>query len=136
MMVAKCGWWADKTSYDGEIAYFYETGDDEEADIKHALDDLWKDPVKRKGARMATTPIGVEKGKAHGLEVADFLAWHWNKWWLETLITQKRSIRQDIQALMKLLDVSEDVISVTPVMGHVLEAFLIEQGCTRKAVTV
>jgi hypothetical protein len=129
MMVAKCGWWADKTGYDGEIAYFYETGDDEGAQVEDALDKLWDDPVKRKHGRMAATPIGVPKGRARGLEVADFLAWHWNKWWVETLIEKERPIRTDIQTLMELVDVRRERISVTPLIGEPLVHFLLEQGC-------
>lgn len=64
LMLGGIGFWANKTNYQGEIEYFYETGDDEEAAMHDALCKLYRQPDQRAHTRMASTPIGVDKGKA------------------------------------------------------------------------
>ncbi len=139
MAVQSVGFWAKRTNYDGEIAYFYETGDDDEAVIHKLLSQAYFEPDKRAHARMASTPIGVNKGKARGLEVADFLAWHWNKYFADSLAARvSRPLRKDIRALMEFLKIrDESKIDVRLLMGHALEEFLVANGCTRtpKAVS-
>ena len=128
MMLGRVGYWADQSNYQGEIKYFYETGDEDEAAVHDAYVHLYADVAKREQARMASIPVGVEKGNAHGLEVADFLAWHWNKWYIDTYAPtkQRRPMRKDIEALLKIEGLD---VHVTMVMGQALEHFLIAHGC-------
>lgn len=133
LMAGSIGHWANREPYDGEIAYFYETGDEDEAAVDDALRGLYKRPDQRAHTRMASTPIGVDKGKARGLEVADFLAWQWNKYVAESMPpNRKRPIRKDIQLLMDVLHDKGKKIDVKRMTGKPFEDFLIEQGCTRK----
>jgi hypothetical protein len=101
-LVGGIGHWANKAGYRGDIAYFFETGDEDEAEVSDAFRKLYDKPDQRRHCRMASTPIGVPKGSARGLEVADFLAWHWNKYYVDTLSTHPpRDTRKDISALIK-----------------------------------
>jgi hypothetical protein len=132
LMAGSVGHWANREKYDGKIAYFYETGDPDEASVAGALRGLYDRPDQRKHTRMASPPVGVEKGNAHGLEVADFLAWHWNKYVVDSLPpTRTRPMRRDIHALMDLLSSKGKRIDVRTLTGKPLEVFLIEQGCHR-----
>jgi hypothetical protein len=123
--------WAKKSHYNGQIAYFFEKGDEEQDEVKHAFDKLFDNPIHRRNLRMAASPIFVEKGAARGLEVADFLAWHWNKYYADTLANYRnpRDMRKDIAALLHMRP--DDVITHL-FTGDALESALIEQGCTRK----
>lgn len=126
------GHWANDQKYRGEIAYFYETGPKDEARAYQALHDRFDDPRHRKHMRMASTPIGVGKGKAHGLEVADCVAWHWTKWKVESHDTRQRKARADIFALMDLLKAKGRKIDVRLFTGEALQTFLVRQGCRRR----
>jgi hypothetical protein len=135
-MAGSVGHWANRENYDGEIAYFFETGDIDTASVEDALRKLYDRPDQRKHTRMASTPIGVDKGKARGLEVADFLAWHWNKYVVESMPpTRVRPMRGDINALMAILKAKGKKIDVRVLTGKPFEDFLIEQGCHR-SITV
>jgi hypothetical protein len=132
MMTQSIGRWANSSDHDGDIVYFYENGngpDDE--DFERGLQLTWKNHVSRAYGRMAATPIGVDKGKAHGLEVADLLSWHWNKYDAETRQLRRREPRRDMRALMDALHVKGDQIDVRLFTGSVLREFLIAQGCTQ-----
>ena len=135
LMAGSIGHWANRENYNGGIAYFYETGDEDEAAVDDALRGLYKRPDQRAHTRMASTPIGVDKGKARGLEVADFLAWHWNKYVAESMPpNRKRPIRKDIQLLMDVLHDKGKKIDVQLMTGEPFEKFLISHGCTRQIV--
>jgi hypothetical protein len=131
-MAGSIGHWANRENYKGEIAYFYETGDEEEASVDQAFRELYDRPDQRKHTRMASTPIGIPKGKARGLEVADFVAWHWNKYAVDTMpIKRTRDTRKDIKALMDLMHEKGKKIDVRMMSGKALESFLIAHGCTK-----
>ena len=141
MIAQSIGYWARRTNQNGEIAYFYELGDGDDAYVADGLLSTFRAPEQRKHARMAATPIGVEKGKAHGLEVADFLAWHWNKFAVDTMAAvgkNPRPLRKDIDRLMRLLHLRDETkIDVRLISGDNLVRFLLSQGCTvRNASTV
>jgi hypothetical protein len=147
MALGAVGHWANREKFDGEIAYFYEAGDEDEASVHDAFVKFYADPVQRAHMRMAATPVGVPKGKARGLEVADFLAWHWNKDFADR-ISKVSSIRpfgdesargrfrpqrKDLQALMKVLNNTRqrECLDVRLYMGDALEEFLLAYGCSR-----
>ncbi len=125
------GHWADKARFSGEIAYVYETGDEEESQVSSALGKRHKSPKHRKHCRMASKPIGVEKGKARGLEVSDFIAWHWNKFYADTLADRSRHPRKDFSALMQTMRLNRKKIETYLMTGDALEKFLISHGCHR-----
>ena len=82
---------------------------------------------------MSSIPTGVKKGQARGLEVADFLAWHWNKDFADRIAAagRPRPMRKDIKALMDLLRIREERIDVRLMTGAALEDFLVAHGCRR-----
>lgn len=134
MMGSLIGFWAKHKNYPGKVAYFYETGDEEGAQVTEAFRKLYDNPRDRDHCRMAATPIGVEKGTARGLEAADFLAWHWNKFFADTLAaeTNPRRQRRDVDALLRTLRVNNKEVHVRLFMGTALEEFLVAHGCTKK----
>jgi hypothetical protein len=76
------GHWCNEINYSGRISYFYESGDREQGELAKRLAEL--PPHVRAHFRMLTA-APMDKGDAHGLEVADVLSWHWNKLYAETL---------------------------------------------------
>ena len=124
------GFWANKNNYKGLISYFYETGDSDEAEVKNALEKLFDSERDRIHCRMASTPVGVEKGRARGLELADLVAWHWNKFYVETVAASKpRKPREDFVALDKAMTARGKKMENSVITGRQLENFLIENGC-------
>jgi len=132
MMAQSIGHWASREKHEGEISYFYETGEGpEEAEMHKGLLRVYDEPRLRRHSRMASTPVGVGKGNARGLEVADFLAWHWNKYAAETRGADKpRPLRADIKALMEMLGMRGEKIDVRLFTGARLRSFLLANGCT------
>lgn len=94
------GHWAKFTQYKGRISYFYEDGDREGPELAKTLASMPE--ALRKHTRMLTHAPKA-KGAACGLEVADVLAWHWNKFYAETIardgLREERRARKDFQAL-------------------------------------
>lgn len=133
MMGSLVGFWAKHKNYGGKVAYFYETGDAEGPAVDDAFRKLYDNPRDRQHCRMASTPIGVDKGGARGLEVADFLAWQWNKFYAETLAAEKpRQQRKDLDALITTLLVHNKKPHIKLFTGEALEEFLIAHGCHPK----
>lgn len=133
LMADRIGHWANREKYKGEIAYFYELGPKSESKAYDALRDRCIErPASKAHMRMASTPIGVEKGKAHGLEISDYLAWHWTKYAVESMDVRKRPILKDIWHLMELLKQRGKKIDVRFVTGGSFEEFLISHGCKRR----
>ena len=56
------GFWAKKHNFEGRIAYFYETGDEEQGRIEEAYRKMYDNPDDREHCHMAMTPVGVPKG--------------------------------------------------------------------------
>jgi hypothetical protein len=132
MICQSVGFWAQRENHEGEITYICEDGGGPDDQQMHAaLRRVYKNPKSRNHARMAGPPVGVEKGNARGLEVADFLSWHWNKYHTETRTAEKpRAMRKDIRALMELLEMRHEKIDVRLFTGDRLRDFLLSQGCS------
>ena len=127
--------WMNKSNVTTPVAYVFEAGDDDEAEVQEALDQFWENPIHRKHLRMATRPIPVQKGQARGLEASDFLAWHWNKFYVDSLTVadQPRAMRKDIAALLQMRP--NDVV-VHLLSGRALVDALVDQGCTRSVQNI
>ena len=133
MMAQSIGFWAQRSDHEGDIAYFYETGDGDDEHVHNGLLGVYRKEKQRTHARMASTPIGVDKGKARGLEVADFVAWQWNKFAVDTLASSRpRPFRKDSQKLMNLLEARGEEVDIRKFTGKALVDFLLDQGCTLK----
>jgi hypothetical protein len=100
------GWLAIQEKYTHGFTGFMESGDDDESRVL--------DTVRAMRADAKTGPhlqldsfLSVKKGKAKGLEAADFLAWHWNKYYMDTFRQETRGekgrdIRKDFAAVARL----------------------------------
>ena len=131
MTASVIGYWSNRTNYKGPIAYVIEAGDDGR-EMERALRKMFDDPTNREHTRMAGYPTVVEKGRARGLEVSDFIAWHWNKFYVDSLATHTpRDMRKDIASLVKMLNMKQDQIELHLFTGEVLEKFLEVNGCVR-----
>lgn len=94
------GHWATQNNYNGKVSYFYESGDLEEPELASRLASL-SDKLRRHTRMLTAAPM--PKGSARGLEVADVLAWQWNKFYAESMardgLPGERKPRKDFQAL-------------------------------------
>jgi len=78
------GDWLKEPGMDSEsFAYFMESGDPDEAEVVRAVSHMraHKNTGQHIKAKSFTT---VDKGQARGLEAADYAAWQWNKYYIES----------------------------------------------------
>jgi hypothetical protein len=77
-----------------------ETGDTDEGEVLKTVERMRQDNGSNTSRviRVASfTP--VEKGMARGLEAADFVAWHWNKYYMDKIrLGNATELRKDFQA--------------------------------------
>lgn len=131
MITHSIGHWAQRTGFTGDIQYFYEDGDGEdEAAFAKGLRSVFKNAETRAHARMPATPMPIPKGRARGLEVADYLSWHWNKFDAESRSHAVRKPRKDTDALIKAIRIKGDKIDVRLFEGNALVGLLLAHGCT------
>ena len=122
------GYWADRVKFGGNIAYIIEAGDDGD-EMDAALRRTFNNPARRAQARMAAHPLVIPKGNARGLEASDFLAWHWNKFYVDRVASaEPRKVRNDFAAFVKF---RAERVQINLFSGEYLERFLIENGCNR-----
>jgi hypothetical protein len=79
------GWWAEECCPNERFAYFRESGDEGEGEVDSAVRGMMNDdPVTSRVLRISSYS-SVAKGVARGLEASDFVAWHWNKYYMDRL---------------------------------------------------
>jgi hypothetical protein len=78
------GWWADETCPRESFAYFMEAGDKDEAAALSGVEGMRRD-VKTNAVIRVSSFASKLKGSERGLEAADFLAWHWNKYYMDKI---------------------------------------------------
>lgn len=129
MTIGMIGHWADAAGYEGEIAYFFEDGDSPQ--FEDGLVSSYRNDKQRAHGRMAGRPVPVKKGKARGLEAADFLAWHWNKFYVDTysVANTPRRPRADLRALLDTVRLGNKRVHTHLVTGPSLRTFLTDNGC-------
>ncbi len=79
--LASVGYWLDKGSYSGPVAYFFESGHRNQGEAN-------KKKVSEQYRYCSHTFAG--KRLAVPLQAADFLAWEWCKFWRETYLDKAR----------------------------------------------
>ena len=82
------------------IHYFLESGDPEQSRVDDILN-MRRLKNEARGHTRYKSHAFAAKGQLRGLEASDFFAWHWNKYYAETLATQLRPMRKDFQALIR-----------------------------------
>lgn len=114
------GWWARERGYCAGFEYFMESGDEDEPRV---LADVGRMRVEhaetsRHVQVKCFTPIA--KGSAPGLEAADFVAWHWNKHYIDRIRTS-RPPRRDFAAFLSVVQEKIDIVFLE---GRILRLFL------------
>lgn len=86
LLLISNGWWRKDHCPHERFAYFMETGDDDEGEIIKTVQGMRNDKETGTGDVIGVSSFTpIEKGKARGLEAADFIAWQWNKWYMDKL---------------------------------------------------
>jgi hypothetical protein len=125
---AAIGHWSNRVRFGGKVAYIIEDGDDG-IEMETSLRRLYDHPARRDHSRMAAPPVRVPKGNAKGLEASDFLAWHWNKFYVDSVAAMNpRKVRNDFAAFVKF---RPERVQINFFTGEHLERFLAENGCVR-----
>ena len=96
------GWWLHQKYRYESFAYFMETGDAEEGEVLKAVEHLRQDHKDGTAEHIKVSSFtSVDKGDARGLEAADLVAWHWNKYYMDKIRTGKENEpRKDFAALV------------------------------------
>lgn len=76
-------WLKDKKRSHESFAYFMESGDEGESEVMRAIEGMRAHEKTAKHIRVASFTT-VDKGQARGLEAADCVAWHWNKYYMDS----------------------------------------------------
>jgi len=90
--------WADETGFNGDVAYFFESGANGFGNANSAMHRMYNEPKLRSDFRWGSH-IFIEKERAIPLQCADLLAWHWlthNK-----RIQKGEKIRKDFKSLIE-----------------------------------
>ena len=107
------------------VAYVLESGDATQAHVDRVLRKVGENSQARKVSRYRSHMF-AGKGVERGLEVADCFAWHWNKFYAETVARPIREMRQDLHAM---IDGNPAKYRVYLFTGDTLRQFLINHGC-------
>ena len=80
------GWWRWEKRRHDQFAYFMESGDEDSGDIINTVERMRHDTETKTGEIIGVSSFTtVDKGKAKGLEAADFVAWQWNKHYMDVM---------------------------------------------------
>jgi len=113
------GWWSQDNCPSETFAYFHESGDIEESRVSESVEKMRAN--KEYAAVMKAKSFSmVDKGVARGLEAADFVAWHWNKHYIDKLKSGDEIPRKDFAAFMSM---SDKKVSSAFVTGEKLTEF-------------
>jgi len=96
------GLWLQEKRSTEYFAYVREAGDEGEGAVDEAVRKLGTNPEYARVIRV-TSYKTVDKGNARGTEASDFVAWHWNKYAVETF-PAGRPPRKDFIALAQLTE--------------------------------
>ncbi|HWZ55056.1 MAG TPA: hypothetical protein VNZ63_03240 [Verrucomicrobiae bacterium] len=97
------GWWLQEKKPSESFAYVQEAGDESEGKVAEAARRMRIDKGYSALIRVRSFNM-VDKGVAKGLEASDFVAWHWNKHYMDRLRKGYPEPRKDFAALMNLTE--------------------------------
>jgi hypothetical protein len=101
--------WADETSFDGEIAYLFESGHGSQGEANYGMNYTFSDPIAKKMARLGTYRFGGKEDIAP-LQTADMLAWLAANW-LKRGVASK-DMRKDLKQLLDCSGGSHQTFSI------------------------
>jgi hypothetical protein len=115
------GYWREKTCPSESLAYFMESGDPDSGEIMKAVEGM-RQHAKTGPVIKISSFTTVDKGEANGTDAADFLAWHWNKYYLDKVKTgQPTNPRKDFKAFVD--STARGKINYSSVTGDALRYF-------------
>jgi hypothetical protein len=97
------GLWPEKKKPSESFAYVQEAGDPGEGKVADAVMRLRNDRSYSAIVRVSSFNT-VDKGVARGLEASDFVAWHWNKYYMDQLRKGESKPRKDYAAFRLLTE--------------------------------
>jgi hypothetical protein len=84
LCVISLGWWREKKCPSQSLAYFMESGDEDQVEVLKTVENMRHHPGTREVIAISSFSP-VDKGRARGCEAADFCAWHWNKYYMDKM---------------------------------------------------
>src|SRR6266852_2716273 len=79
------GWWAEDTHFNEWFAYFRESGDEDDGEVASSVERMRTGHPDTARMIRVSSFIHVNKGVARGTEASDFVAWHWNKYYMDKI---------------------------------------------------
>lgn len=116
------GRWIENSGYDGEVAYYFESGDEDQSDAQAFLNRLFASPASKQRYRHVAHAF-VDKKAVPALQGGDMLAWHTAK--LHKTTIEGRPPRKDFLALVRNQDAYLDY---TPEQLALMDAELTASG--------
>jgi len=96
------GLWCERKPFNGEIVYVFEVEPKEDQNAaNNAIVATIANPGMRRFTRYRSHAFVPKSEAAAGLEASDYFAWHWNKYYSETVFKRKRKMREDFKALIR-----------------------------------
>lgn len=68
--------WADENSYQGKVAYFFESGHPSQPEANEIMNDIFRNPDLNKSYRYVSHAF-ADKREVRPLQAADMIAWQW-----------------------------------------------------------
>jgi len=100
MILIAMGWWAEENHFNERFAYFRESGDEDDAEVAATVERMREGHADTARMIRISSFAHVEKGMAKGTEASDFVAWHWNKWYMDKVRRgEAQNPRKDLAAL-------------------------------------
>jgi hypothetical protein len=113
------GFWRQETCPYESFAYFMESGDPDCGEISSIVEKMRHHQHSR--LIKVTSFSTVEKGQMCGTDAADFIAWHWNKYYMDKLKKgQRTNPRKDLRAFT---GIAANKLYHTQVSGEYLRQF-------------
>ncbi len=99
-----------------------ESGDTDEGEVVKNVERLRGDYHKPTAEMISVSSFAtVNKGVARGTEAADFVAWHWNKYYMDKIrFGKEHQPRKDFEAFVAA---AKDKMECIPAIGANLEFF-------------
>lgn len=96
------GWWRKGCCPHKRFAYFMESGDEDNGEVSRTVERMRADFTTNTADVIGISSFSVvDKGVARGLEAADFVAWHWNKYYMDKVRSGKEDEpRKDFAAFV------------------------------------
>lgn len=100
LAMASVGYWARKSGYTGDVAYFFESGHSQQSDAEKRMR-LIDGLADRRSEFRYISHTFADKRLVLPLQAADLLAWQWRKGFIDMFGAKRRRPRLDLVALLK-----------------------------------